>query len=65
MLRALLWFRRKVVVRVLGLLGHFDLLPAPMQLEWLHWLASDMGPTHPNLATVLLEISEREVRRVA
>lgn len=61
-LRALLRILWEPVIAVLGILGFFGLLPAPMQLEWLRRLAKHMGPHHPNLHEVLLEILDLEER---
>lgn len=49
-------------VALFGVLGFLGLLPAPMQLDWLRWLANDMGPQHPHLREVLLEILQLEER---
>lgn len=47
---------------VLGPLGHLGLLPAALQLAFLQAMRDDMGPAHPDLPEVLLEICRLEDR---
>lgn len=53
----------RLVVLLLGPLAHMNLLPDAMQLAFLQAARDDMGPLHPGLPEVLLDIAALELRR--
>lgn len=59
--RARTWAVRVLVSFLM--LTHF--LPPSLQLEFLRWLHEDMDPQHPDLAKLLVELSELEERYAA